>query len=60
MMTILKFKDSEDERIMDLWCDPSGEITKKAEGLIGENVVTTIWKPKSFDPQKWFRNIYKI
>ena len=57
---ILKFKDSDDERIMDLWCDPSGEITKKAEGLIGENVITTIWKPKSFDPQKWFRNIYKI
>ena len=28
------------------------EITKKAEGLIKENVVTTIWKPKNFDPQK--------
>ena len=58
--TILKFKDSEDERTMDAWCDITGEITMKAEGLIGKNVVTTIWKPKSFDPQKWFRNIYKI
>lgn len=58
--TILKFKDSDQERIMDAWCDPSGEITKKAEGLIRDNVVTTIWKPKNFDPQKWFRNIYKI
>ena len=57
---ILKFKYSDDERIMDLWCDPDGEITKKAVSLIGENVVTTIWKPKNFDPQKWFRNIYKI
>ena len=58
--TILKFKDSNEERIMDEWCDPSGEITKKAEALIGKNVITTVWKPKSFDPQKWFRNIYKV
>ena len=58
--TILKFKDNHEERIMDEWCDPSGEITKKAETLIGKNVVTTVWKPKSFDPQKWFRNIYEV
>ncbi len=58
--TILKFKDSHEERIMDEWCDPSGKITKKAETLIGKNVVTTVWKPKSFDPQKWFRNIYEV
>ena len=58
--TILKFKDSHEERIMDDWCDPSGKITKKAETLIGKNVVTTVWKPKNFDPQKWFRNIYEV
>ena len=58
--TILKFKDSHEERVMDEWCDPSGEITKKAESLIGKNIVTTVWKPKSFDPQKWFRNIYEV
>ena len=42
--TILKFKDNHEERIMDEWCDPSGEITKKG----GAEIVKYLEKGSAF------------
>ena len=47
-------------RIMDDWADKNGEISTRAEALVGRQVVTTSWKPKIFPPRKWFRNIEAV
>ena len=47
-------------RIMDGWADKNGEISTRAEKLVGRQVVTTSWKPKTFSPSEWFRNIEAV
>jgi len=47
-------------RIMDGWADKNGEISTRAEELVGRQVVTTSWKPKTFSPSEWFRNIEAV
>ena len=56
----LTFENSENARIMDQWCDPTGLVQKKANSLIGKRILTTTWKPNQFGPSKWFRNIYEV
>ena len=56
----LWFYDTNVPRTMDQWADPSGQKTEKAKALIGKKVQTTVWKPESFSPLEWFRDIYEV
>ncbi len=58
--TRLSFEEDVPTRTMDQWADPSGQKTKKAKALIGKKVQTTVWKPESFSPLEWFRDIYEV
>jgi len=58
--TRLYFEENVPVRIMDNWADPLGNVTQKAENLIGKKVRTTSWKPETFSPLNWFRNIYEV
>ena len=40
--------------------DKNGEISTRAEELVGRQVVTTSWKPKTFSTSEWFRNIEAV
>lgn len=56
----LTFENTADTRIMDEWCDPFGFVQKKADTLIGKQIITTTWKPDKFGSSKWFRNVYEV
>ena len=56
--TYLYFFEDVPARKMDEWADPLGEKTRKAKELIGKQVITTTWKPETFSPCHWFKNIY--
>lgn len=56
--TYLYFFEDVPARKMDQWADPLGVKTKRAQQLIGKQVITTTWKPKVFSPSHWFRDIY--
>ena len=56
----LKFEEPVPERKMYNIFDPTGEIAVKATALVGQKVQTTSWKPESFPPLNWFRNIYPV
>lgn len=56
--TYLYFFEDVPARKMDEWADPFGETTRKAQHLIGKQVITTTWKPETFSPRHWFKNIY--
>ena len=58
--TRLSFEEDVPIRTMDQWADPSGQKTEKAKALIGKKVQTTVWKPESFSPLEWFRDIYEV
>ncbi|NVK01362.1 MAG: hypothetical protein HWE12_07440 [Oceanospirillaceae bacterium] len=54
----LIFSESVPDRIMDVGFDQNGEIFSKASGLVGLKVKTVTWKPHSFAPMRWFRDVY--
>jgi len=54
----LIFSESVPDRIMDVGFDQNGEIFSKALGLVGLKVKTVTWRPHSFAPMKWFRDVY--
>ena len=56
--TYLYFFEDVPARKMDEWADPFGEKTRKAQKLIGKQVITTTWKPEIFSSVHWFKNIY--
>lgn len=59
--TYLSFKEPGlPVRKMDQVFDPSGAVTKKAEGMEGKRVRTATWKPEVFKPLEWFRDIYLV
>ena len=57
--TYFDFEEDVPSRVMDKWCDPTGEIVDKAKLLIGKPVITTTWKPNIYPPLMWCRNIYE-
>jgi hypothetical protein len=58
--THLFFEEDIPQRKMDSIFDKTGAITKYAESLIGKKVYTTVWKPDTFKPMEWFRNIFEV
>ena len=57
--TYFDFEEDVPVRVMDKWCDPTGEIVDRAKFLIGKPVITTTWKPEIYPPLMWCRNIYE-
>ena len=58
--TYLSFYENVPVRKMDQWADPTGQKTNFAQSLIGKAVQTTTWKPSTFRPLEWFRNIHPV
>lgn len=48
------------ERTMDEWADQNGVITQKAVSLKGKKVQTSSWRPGTFNPLNWWRDIFEV
>ncbi|MCL1143218.1 hypothetical protein [Shewanella gaetbuli] len=62
--TVLTLGDNQKWYMVTKYFDKNGDVTRKAQSLIGKQVVITSWDPID-EPGKWssrnyFRNIYKI